>query len=89
MTGITGSRTDAKIGGVRRARCGLTRSFEAREVVRRTTRARRRASIGWPGFMTGAKASKMILQLSKDLLLLDVRRYFPAAKMAFSETIVC
>lgn len=65
------------------------RSLFALETVRSTTRERRRESIDAPGGISVARASKICLVISKDLFEVGVRRYFPAAKIAFSETKVC
>jgi hypothetical protein len=42
--------------------------------------------MGCPGAMMGVRASKIVLQTSKDLFEVGVRRYLPAARIAFSET---
>ena len=49
LIGMTGSRTEAKIGGARREICGSTISLCWRLTVRMTTRARRLESMDWPG----------------------------------------
>jgi hypothetical protein len=77
------------MGGVRRPRWGRMRSLLARDTVRSTTRASRRESIGAPGGIRGAKASKICFAISKDLFAVGVSRYLPAARIAFSETKVC
>ena len=60
-----------------------------RLIVRTTTRARRRVSMGFPGDITDARASKIGLVASKGLSSPPWRRNLPAASTALSEMKGC
>lgn len=83
LTGMTGSRTLAKIGCARVGRWAFTRSMSNLHTVRITTRARRRVSTGLPGFMSCASSS-MIDLVASNPFGDSVRRYLPAASTKLS-----
>lgn len=55
-------------------------------MVRKTTRARRLVSAGWPEGITDARLSKTVFVDSKFLFSLSARMYFPAARTLLSDT---
>ena len=85
LTGMTGSRTPAKIGGVRSGRWDLVILGCSRLMVLTTTRARRLVSIGLPGWITEASASNIDLMCSGSSAPLPLRIYFPEARTQLSE----
>src|SRR5436190_14773906 len=89
LTGMTTSRTLAKMGGASKGRWGLVRSGWRRLTVRMTTKAIRRVSTGPPGCIAGAKASNIGLFVSKLRLKLSDRRYLPAASTLLSDKNGC
>ena len=84
LTGMTGSRTLAKIGGARSRRCGPVMPLRFRLTVRITTRAKRRESTGIPDCIAAARLSRTDLLASRLELISSASKYFPAAKMEFS-----
>lgn len=88
LTGMTGSRTLAKIGGARVERLELMKSVSERLTVRMTTRANRLVSTEPPGAIAVARASMIGLDPELEVFL-GMSRYFPAAKTQLSDMKVC
>lgn len=80
---MTGSRTEAKIGGQSVGRCGRTMSIWCLQEVRTTTKARRRESTLEPGAMTPAKVLNICFEMSKEGEW--SKRYLPTARIQLSE----